>query len=118
LAAAAANGELGEIIMAKGILRAKAKAKGGNTVVKIMAKHAMETGNRKDKSGEKIPAKYIQTLSVVHKGKMVMESNMGSATSKNPYMAFTFVGGAKGDELQMTWMENTGSTATETAKIK
>ena len=49
---------------------------------------------------------------------MVMESNMGSATSKNPYMAFTFVGGAKGDELQMTWMENTGSTATETAKIK
>ena len=104
--------------MAKGILRAKAKAKGGNTVVKIMAKHAMETGNRKDKSGEKIPAKYIQTLSVVHNGKMVMESNMGSATSKNPYMAFTFVGGAKGDELQMTWTENTGSTATETAKIK
>ena len=36
--------------MAKGILRAKAKAKGGNTVVKIMAKHAMETGNRKDKN--------------------------------------------------------------------
>jgi sulfur-oxidizing protein SoxZ len=105
--------------MAKGILRAKAKAKGGNTVVKIMAKHAMETGNRKDKkTGKKIPANYIQTLSVAYNGKTVMETNMGTAISKNPYLAFTFVGGAKGDELQMTWTEITGATATETAKIK
>jgi sulfur-oxidizing protein SoxZ len=104
--------------MAKGILRAKAKVKGGNTVVKIMAKHDMETGNRKDKSGNKVPANYIQTLKVAHNGKTVMESNMGTATSKNPYLSFTFVGGAKGDELQMTWTEITGATATETAKIK
>ena len=104
--------------MAKGILRAKAKAKGGNTVVKIMAKHAMETGNRKDKSGNKIAANYIQTLSVAHQGKTVMETNMGTAISKNPYLAFTFVGGTKGDELEMTWTEITGATATETAKIK
>jgi sulfur-oxidizing protein SoxZ len=104
--------------MAKGILRAKAKAKGGNTVVKIMAKHDMETGNRKDKSGNKIPANYIQTLSVAYNGKTVMESNMGTAISKNPYLSFTFVGGAKGNELQMTWTEITGATATETAKIK
>lgn len=104
--------------MAKGILRAKAKAKSDNTIVKIMAKHAMETGNRKDKSGNKIPAKFIQTLSIAHNGKNVMEANMGAAVSKNPYLAFTFVGGAKGDELQMTWTENTGASATETAKIK
>jgi sulfur-oxidizing protein SoxZ len=104
--------------MAKGILRAKAKAKGDNTVVKIMAKHAMETGNRKDKSGQKIPAKFIQTLNVSYNGKTVMETNLGTAISKNPYLAFTFVGGAKGDELQMTWTENTGASATETAKIK
>ena len=43
---------------------------------------------------------------------------MGTAVSKNPYLAFTFEGGAKGDELQMTWTENTGKSATETAKIK
>ena len=104
--------------MAKGIIRAKAKAKNGSTSVKIMAKHDMESGNRKDKSGNKIPAQFIQTLSVDHNGKRVMEANMGTAVSKNPYLAFTFEGGAKGDELQMTWTENTGKSATETAKIK
>ena len=37
--------------MAKGIIRTKAKTKNGSTSVKIMAKHVMETGNRKDKKG-------------------------------------------------------------------
>ncbi|MCP4789046.1 MAG: thiosulfate oxidation carrier complex protein SoxZ [Gammaproteobacteria bacterium] len=104
--------------MAKGIIRAKAKAKGGNTSVKIMAKHDMETGNRKDKKGKKIPAKYIQTMSVAYNGKKVMEANMGTAVSKNPYLAFTFEGGAKGDQLDITWIENTGNTGTETAKVR
>jgi sulfur-oxidizing protein SoxZ len=104
--------------MAKGIIRAKAKAKNGSTSVKIMAKHAMETGNRKDKKGQKIPAQYIQTMSVAYQGKQVMEAHMGTAVSKNPYLAFTFEGGAKGDALEITWTENTGTSSTETAKVR
>lgn len=105
--------------MAKGILKVKAKASGDNTKVKLMAKHIMETGQRKDKkSGELIPAKFLRELKVMHAGKEVFAANMGTAISKNPYFAFTFAGGAKGDELTMTWVENSGATATETAKIK
>lgn len=105
--------------MAKGILKVKAKASGGKTKVKMMAKHVMETGQRKDKkSGELIPAKFLKELKVEHAGKVVFAANLGTAVSKNPYMAFNFAGGAKGEELTMTWVENTGATATETAKIK
>ncbi|MCP4596112.1 thiosulfate oxidation carrier complex protein SoxZ [Neptuniibacter sp.] len=105
--------------MAKGILKVKAKAAGGKTKVKMMAKHIMETGQRKDKkTGEVIPAKFLQEVKVMHAGKEVFAANLGTAISKNPYFAFNFAGGAKGDELTMTWVENTGATATETAKIK
>jgi sulfur-oxidizing protein SoxZ len=105
--------------MAKGILKVKAKAAGDKTKVKLMAKHIMETGQRKDKkTGELIPAKFLKELKISHAGKEVFAANLGTAVSKNPYFAFNFAGGAKGDELTMTWVENTGETATETAKIK
>ena len=75
--------------MSKGILRVKARNSGDVTNVKIMAKHDMETGNRKDKKGNKIPAKYIQKMSISHDGRSVMEAYMGTAVSKNPYLAFS-----------------------------
>ncbi len=105
--------------MAKGILKVKAKASGEKTKVKLMAKHIMESGQRKDKkTGELIPAKFLQELKVMHGGKEVFAANLGTAVSKNPYFAFNFAGGAKGDELTMTWVENSGATSTETAKVK
>ncbi|KXJ50290.1 thiosulfate oxidation carrier complex protein SoxZ [Neptuniibacter pectenicola] len=105
--------------MAKGILKVKAKVSGEKTKVKLMAKHIMESGLRKDKkTGELIPAKFLQELKIMHAGKEVFVANLGTAVSKNPYFAFNFAGGASGDELTMTWVENTGETATETAKVK
>ena len=105
--------------MATGILKVKAKAAGGKTKVKLMAKHIMESGQRKDKNtGEPSPAMFLQELKVMHAGKDVFIANLGTAISKNPYFAFNFDGGAEGDELTMTWVESTGKTATETAKIK
>ena len=44
--------------MSKGILRVKARNSGNLTNVKIMAKHDMETGNRKDKKGNPIDFVY------------------------------------------------------------
>ena len=105
--------------MEKGIMRVKAKVNGDMTVVKMMAKHPMHSGRHTDeKTGEVIPAQYLQTLTVVHKERTVFAANMGAAMSKNPFFAFNFVGGEKGDELSMTWLENTGKTATEVVKLK
>ena len=102
-----------------GIMKVKAKAKKGFTSVKMMAKHIMESGQRKDKnSGELIPAMFLQEISVKHAGNTVFTGNLGTAISKNPYLAFQFEGGVKGDELSITWLENTGKTGTETAAIK
>ncbi|WP_019621322.1 thiosulfate oxidation carrier complex protein SoxZ [Amphritea japonica] len=102
-----------------GIMKVKAKSKKEMTSVKLMAKHIMESGQRKDKkTGEPIPAMFLQGITVQHAGKTVFEANLGTAVSKNPYLAFTFAGGAKGDELTISWVESTGKTGTETAAIK
>lgn len=102
-----------------GIMKVKAKAKKGATSVKLMAKHIMESGQRKDKNtGELIPALFLQQISVQHGGKTVFDANLGTAVSKNPYLAFNFEGGAKGDELTINWVENSGKSGSETAKVK
>lgn len=105
--------------MATGIIRVKTKVSSGKTKVKMMAKHAMESGFRKDsKTGEFFPALYLQELQVVHASKEVFAVNLGPMVSRNPYFVFTFAGGAKGEELSFTWVESSGKTATEVVKIK
>jgi sulfur-oxidizing protein SoxZ len=101
-----------------GIFKVKAKAKGGSTDVKMMGKHNMDTGLQKGKDGKLIPAKFLSVVSVSHKGKVVFEANLNTAISKNPYLAFSFAGGAKGDTLDVAWTENTGKTGTESEEIK
>ncbi|PHS70613.1 MAG: thiosulfate oxidation carrier complex protein SoxZ [Methylophaga sp.] len=100
-------------------MKVKAKMKKGLVVVKVLAKHPMETGMRKDKkTDELIPAKYIQELICKHQDKVVFEANFGRAISKNPYVAFSFKGGQSGDTLSLTWVDNTGETKAVEAVIK
>jgi sulfur-oxidizing protein SoxZ len=100
------------------MFRIKAKASGDKTNVKMMARHEMETGRRKGKDGNMIPAQFLQTVMVKHAGKVVFEANLGTAISKNPYFSFAFAGGAKGDELEVNWTENTGNSGSDKAKLR
>lgn len=101
-----------------GMFRIKAKASGGKTDVKMMAKHEMESGQRKDGSGNVIPAMFLQSVEVKHGGNVVFAANLGTAISKNPYIAFVFNGGAKGEMLEVNWTENTGNSGTDSEEIK
>ncbi len=78
--------------------------------VKALIRHPMETGQREDKStGEKIPADYIETMSVKVNGEQVMQANLSAGVSKNPYLNIK-IPGKKGDEIKMTWNSNTGES--------
>ncbi|MCU7930639.1 MAG: thiosulfate oxidation carrier complex protein SoxZ [Candidatus Thiodiazotropha sp. (ex Codakia rugifera)] len=104
--------------MAKSI-KIRAKEKGGVTTVKALMTHPMETGGRTDKkTGKKIPAHFIQEVVCKHKGNTVMMAEWSGGVSKNPYISFKFSGGAKGDELELTWTDNTGGSDSMTSAIK
>jgi len=96
--------------MAKSSIKLRAKAKGGVVSVKALISHPMETGLRKDKkTGKKIPAHFIQEVSVKANGTEVMLAEWGPAVSKNPYLSFKYAGNA-GDKVVLSWVDNTGKS--------
>jgi sulfur-oxidizing protein SoxZ len=98
-------------------IKIRAKQAGGVTTVKALMNHPMETGQRKDGKGNKIPAHYIQEVKAEHNGKTVMTAYWGPAVSKNPYISFKFKGGAKGDMLKLSWLDNKGKSESNEAEI-
>jgi sulfur-oxidizing protein SoxZ len=104
--------------MAKSI-KIRAKLSGDTTTVKCLISHPMETGLRKDKkTGELIPAHFINEVVASVGDKTVMTTNWSGGVSKNPYLSFKFNGAAKGDELKIAWVDNQGGSDTGTAQIK
>ncbi len=105
--------------MAKKSIRLRASNKGGVATVKALITHPMETGQRKDKkTGKKVPAHFIQTVSGKHNGKEVVLAEWGPAVSKNPYVSFQFAGAKKGDTVTLTWSDNKGGSESGSTKVR
>lgn len=99
-------------------MRIRAKLNGDEVEAKILIQHVMETGLRKGADGEKVPPHFIKTLTVKYDDKVVLESVMGIAVSKDPFLSFTFKGGAEGGKLSVTWVDNLDETRTDTVTVK
>jgi len=105
--------------MAKSSIKIRAKEKKGVVTVKCLISHPMETGLRKNKkTGKLIPAHFIQDVVAKHNGKEVLSAQWSGGVSKNPYLAFKFSGGSKGDTVTIAWTDNKGQSASKSAKIK
>ncbi len=99
-------------------IKVRAKVTGGVTEVKALINHAMETGQRKDaKTGQVVPAHFIQEITCTHNGENILTSQWGAAISKNPYLSFKFSGAKAGDTLKVSWVDNKGETDTVDATI-
>jgi len=100
-------------------IKIRAQAKDGVTTVKALITHPMHTGLQKDeKTGELIPAEFIQEVSCEHGGKNVLSAYWGTGVSKNPYLSFRFQGGAKGETLKLSWKDNLGKSDSAETEIK
>ena len=98
-------------------MKIRASAVGDSTEVKVLMSHEMETGQRKDAQGQTIPAWFIQNVVVAWNGRTVLSAQWGTAVSKNPFLSFKFNGGAKGDKIVITWMDNRGDKRTDETVI-
>ena len=99
-------------------IRVRATATGDTTEVQALIQHPMDTGLVKDAQGQTIPAHFIQQLAFEHSGRSVFVADWGPAVSKDPYVKFAFKGGAKGDEIKVSWVDNKGTSDATTAKIQ
>jgi sulfur-oxidizing protein SoxZ len=98
-------------------IRVRAQISGDTTTVRALMSHPMETGQRKNKAGEPIPAHYIKEVVAEVNGKHVLTAHWGPAISRNPYLSFNFTGASAGDTLKMSWVDNKGETDTTEVQV-
>jgi len=92
-------------------MKMRATATGGTTEVRVLMTHPMTTAQMKDQ-----PLHFIQNVVVKQNGKTVIEAEISQAVSRNPVFSFRLKGGAKGDKIEVSWVDNKGESNTiETA---
>jgi len=101
-----------------GNIKIKAKAKDGVVKAKVMAKHIMLPYDAAKKKG--VDANFITHLEGKVGDKVVYEVSTSQFISKNPLFKFEFKadGLKKGDKLEITWVDLSGATESESKKIK
>jgi sulfur-oxidizing protein SoxZ len=98
-------------------MRIRVTEKDGLVTVRVLMSHEMETGLRKDASGNVVPAHFIRNVTATWQGRTVLSAQWGTAVSKNPFLEFSFKGGKKGDKVVITWEDNKGDKRTDEATI-
>ena len=98
-------------------IKAIARKRGAWIDVRVLAKHPMESGLRKDKKGKIIPAHFIETITAKVSGKEVFRGYLGPATSKDPLVRF-YITGNKGDKIALHWQDNKGKSEDHSTTVK
>lgn len=87
-----------------GPMKMRATLAGGNTEVRVLMTHPMTTGQ----GGQ--PLHFIQNITVRLNGRAVIEAEVSQAVSRNPVFSFRLKGGAKGDRIEVAWLDNKGES--------
>jgi len=101
-----------------GKIKIKAKVKDGVAKAKVMAKHPMLTYDQAKKKGKE--ANFITHVTGKVGDKVVYDVSTSQFFSKDPLFKFEFKadGFKKGDKLEITYVDLSGATVTESKKIK
>lgn len=99
-------------------MRIRATMAGDVADIKVLMNHPMETGQRKDaKTGQLIPAHFIQTVKAELNGKPVLDAQWSVAISRNPFLGFKVKGAKAGDKVTVSWTDNKGDKNSAEATV-
>lgn len=97
----------------------KLKKKDNGYDVLVLAKHPMETGNRKDKkTGKLIPAHYITSMIFAVNGSDVVEASLSQAISTNPLIGISLKSLKAGDKVSVKWVDTSDQSESAEATVK
>jgi sulfur-oxidizing protein SoxZ len=90
-------------------MKMRATLAGGNTAdahtdLRVLMTHPMTTAQ----GGQALH--FIQNITVRLNGRPVIEAAVSQAVSRNPVFSFRFKGGAKGDKIEVSWLDNKGES--------
>jgi len=85
----------------------KTAAAGDVIIIKTLISHKMESGQRKNKKGEKIPRMIINKFSVTFNGATVFSADIDPGISANPYFEFN-VKVMESGTFKFHWVDDDG----------
>ena len=94
-----------------GPMKMRATLGSGYTDVRVLMTHPMTTAQSNQ------PLHFIQNITVKQNGKAVVEAQISQAISRNPVFTFRIKGGAKGDKIEVSWLDNHGESAAIEAAV-
>ncbi len=94
----------------------KSAAAGEVVTIKTLISHQMESGQRKDSDGNKIPRSIINRFTCDFNGENVVDVTLEPAISTNPYFEFDATVPEAGT-FKFTWYDDDGSVYEETKEI-
>lgn len=95
----------------------KSAKKGDVIQIKTLVPHKMETGQRKDKKGNKIPRFIINKVDVTFNGNPIISADLHPAISANPYFSF-YSRVEQSGTYKFTWTDDKGTKLTTSKSIK
>ena len=98
-------------------MRIRAALQGDVADVRILMRHPMETGQRKDAQGNIVAVHFIQSVLVAHNGKTVLDAQWSQAISRDPFLGLRVKGAKAGDKITVTWTDNKGDRRTDEATV-
>jgi sulfur-oxidizing protein SoxZ len=98
-------------------MKIRTKLEGDIAEVRVLMAHPMETGQRKDASGNPVPIHFIQTIVAQLNGKTVFQAETSQAIARNPVFGFKIKGAKAGDKLTITWVDNKGEKRTDEVAV-
>lgn len=84
--------------------------------VKVIIRHAMETGYRLTDEGKPIPRNVIREVTCTYNGSVVFRVETSSGISANPLLTF-YVTARDSGELVFDWVDDTGARGSERAPV-
>jgi len=97
--------------------RIRAQLSGDKAMVRVLMRHEMESGQRKDAAGRTIAAWHIQEVTVLHNDRPALTAQWGPGVSKNPFLQFTLKGAKAGDRVAIVWNDNRSATRRDEAVV-
>ena len=103
--------------MPRVLLNMAKTAKPGEIVeVKLLISHPMESGQRRDATGPRIPRDIINSFVCTLGGEEVLRAELFPAIAANPFLAFSAVAEQSGT-LEMRFKDDEGREQAETVEI-
>lgn len=106
--------------MAKGVkprVKVPKTARPGETItIKTLIRHKMESGQRHDQEGNRIPRSIVHRFVAAFNGATVIDIDLEPSISTNPYFEFDAVVPESG-RFRFTWYDDDGSVYEKTRKV-